>query len=61
MGDLVRAVETFVQRALFVPEALQRTPGCWNDQSVPAQDCFRSCATDPEFNYQSLTATAAWV
>lgn len=57
--DLVLPVYYLVPRQLRVSDALQRVPGCWQDDSFAPEDCLRSCVADPIFNYQSLTATYA--
>eukprot|EP00961_Rhodomonas_salina_P288959 3904734-Rhodomonas_salina.1 len=43
-----------------MPRDLQIIDGCWQNEAIPAAACFKSCIAHSEFNFGSLTATAAW-
>ena len=57
--DLLLPIYYFIPRNFKVSSALQTSPSCWRNLSIPAHDCFKSCSSTPEFNYRAVSALYA--
>eukprot|EP00961_Rhodomonas_salina_P141324 1902687-Rhodomonas_salina.2 len=56
LEDIFIPVYFYIPTHLYLPNALQTIPNCWNNTAIPAEICYKSCITHEEFNYQSITS-----